>query len=38
MNLESRKFVAVCDGKQADPIEIKRPKWEDVYKSSPKNV
>ena len=38
MNLESRKFVAVCDGKQADPIEIKRPKWEDVYKSYPKNA
>ena len=35
MNLESRKFIAVCDGKQADPIEIKRPKWEDMIKNYP---
>ncbi|GIZ16594.1 type VI secretion system amidase effector protein Tae4 [Capnocytophaga catalasegens] len=36
-NLLYRKFIAIYEEQQSQSIIIKRPKWEDVYNSYPKN-
>lgn len=34
-DLALRKFIASCGNMQADPIVVKRPKWEDMIKNYP---
>lgn len=34
-NTELRRFIAFCEDKQSDPIQIKRPKWDDMIKNYP---
>lgn len=36
-NTELRRFIAFCEDKQSDPIQIKRPKWDDMIKNYPNN-
>ena len=35
---QQRRFVATGGGAQTAPIQIKRPKWDDVYANYPKNA